>query len=60
MNYEDITTLVIALGFGLLIGMQREKTQNKLAGVRTFSLLSILGVFSGFLTRDLDNPLFFL
>ena len=56
MNYEDITTLAIALGFGLLIGMQREKTHNKLAGVRTFSLLSILGVFSGFLTRDLDNP----
>ena len=56
MNYEDITTLAIALGFGLLIGMQREKTQNRLAGVRTFSLLSILGVFSGFFTRDLDNP----
>lgn len=56
MNYEDITTLGIALGFGLLIGMQREKTQNKLAGVRTFSLLSLLGVFSGFFTRDLDNP----
>lgn len=56
MNYEDITTLGIALGFGLLIGMQREKTQNKIAGVRTFSLLSILGVFTGFLTRDLENP----
>ncbi|MEX2349923.1 MAG: MgtC/SapB family protein [Flavobacteriaceae bacterium] len=56
MNYEDITTLAIALGLGLLVGMQREKTGNKLAGVRTFSLLAILGVFSGFLTRDFDNP----
>jgi uncharacterized membrane protein (DUF4010 family) len=56
MNYEYITTLGIALGFGLLIGMQREKTKNRLAGVRTFSLLSILGVFSGFFTRDLANP----
>lgn len=56
MNYDDITTLAIALGFGLLIGLQREKTQNRLAGVRTFSLLSLMGVFSGFFTRDLDNP----
>ncbi len=56
MNYEDITTLAIALGLGLLVGMQREKTNNTLAGVRTFSLLAILGVISGFLTRDFDNP----
>lgn len=56
MNYEDLTTLAIALGLGLLVGMQREKTNNTLAGVRTFSLLAILGVFSGFLTRDFDNP----
>lgn len=56
MYYEDITTLAIALGLGLLVGMQREKTNNTLAGVRTFSLLAILGVFAGFLTRDLNNP----
>lgn len=56
MNYEDITTLAIAFGLGLLVGMQREKTNNTLAGVRTFSLLAILGVVSGFLTRDFDNP----
>lgn len=56
MNYEDITTLAIAFGLGLLVGMQREKTNNTLAGVRTFSLLAILGVFSGFLTREFENP----
>lgn len=56
MNYEDITTLAIALGLGLLVGMQREKTNNILAGVRTFSLLAVLGVLSGFLTRDFENP----
>ncbi|SRR6056297_2897713 len=55
MNYEDIITLGIALGLGLLVGMQREKTNNKLAGVRTFTLLAILGAFSGFITRDFDN-----
>ena len=56
MNYEDITTLAIALGLGLLVGMQREKINNILAGVRTFSLLAVLGVLSGFLTRDFENP----
>lgn len=56
MNYADLTTLGIALGLGMLIGLQRQRTDNKMAGVRTFTLISILGVISGFLTRDLDNP----
>lgn len=56
MNNADLTTLGIALGLGMLIGLQRQRTDNKMAGVRTFTLISILGVISGFLTRDLDNP----
>ncbi len=56
MNYTDLTTLGIAFGLGSTIGLQRQHTDNKMAGVRTFTLISILGVVSGFLTRDLDNP----
>ena len=56
MNYDDLTTLGIAFGIGLLIGLQREHTDNKMAGVRTFTLIAVLGVVSGFLTRDFDNP----
>ncbi|WP_044402645.1 MgtC/SapB family protein [Lacinutrix sp. Hel_I_90] len=56
MNYDDLTTLGIAFGLGLLVGMQREKTNNHMAGVRTFTLISILGVMAGFLTRAYDNP----
>tara|TARA_R100000935_G_scaffold38680_1_gene59986 strand:+ start:94000 stop:95271 length:1272 start_codon:yes stop_codon:yes gene_type:complete len=56
MNYEDLITLGIAFGLGMLIGLQRQHTDNKMAGVRTFTLIAILGVVSGFLTRDLDNP----
>lgn len=57
MNYEDLTTLGIAFGLGLLVGMQREKhNKDKIAGVRTFTLISILGVVAGFLTRLYDNP----
>ncbi|QNJ97912.1 MgtC/SapB family protein [Constantimarinum furrinae] len=56
MNYEDLITLGIAFGLGLLVGLQREKSDNHMAGVRTFTLISILGVVSGFLSREYDNP----
>lgn len=57
MNYEDLTTLGIAFGLGLLVGMQREKhNKDQIAGVRTFTLISVLGVVAGFLTRLYDNP----
>jgi len=56
MDYQDIATLGIAFGLGLLVGLQREVSGKKLAGVRTFSLISLLGAIAGFLTRDLGNP----
>ncbi|TXD85494.1 MgtC/SapB family protein [Subsaximicrobium wynnwilliamsii] len=56
MNYQDLTTLGIALGLGLLVGLQRERTDNHMAGVRTFMLISILGVMAGFLAKVYDNP----
>ncbi|WP_027125761.1 MgtC/SapB family protein [Gelidibacter mesophilus] len=57
MNYEDLTTLGIAFGLGLLVGMQREKhNKDQIAGVRTFTLISVLGVVAGFLTKLYDNP----
>lgn len=56
MNYPDLITLGIAFGMGLLVGLQREKTDHEMAGVRTFTLIAILGVIAGFLTRDFKNP----
>jgi uncharacterized membrane protein (DUF4010 family) len=56
MNYDDLTTLGIAFGLGLLVGLQRQKTEHEMAGVRTFTLISILGVMAGFLTREYNNP----
>lgn len=53
---EDLITLGIALGLGMLIGLQRERTDNKIAGVRTFTLIALLGVVAGLLTREFDNP----
>lgn len=56
MNYDDLITLGIAFGLGLLVGLQREKSNHEMAGVRTFTLIAILGVVSGFITRDFGNP----
>lgn len=56
MNYEDIITLAIAVGLGMLVGLQRQKSDHEMAGVRTFTLISIMGVISAFLARDYGNP----
>jgi len=56
MNYDDIITLGISFGLGLLVGLQRETTNNKMAGVRTFTLITILGTLTGFLSVEFNNP----
>lgn len=55
MEYEDLITLGISLGLGMLVGLQREHTHHKVAGVRTFTLIAVLGSMAGFLSRDLNN-----
>lgn len=56
MDYNDIITLAIAFGLGLIVGLQRQKSDHEMAGVRTFTLISIMGVISAFLARDYGNP----
>ena len=41
--------LGIALGLGLLVGLQRERTDPRLAGFRTFPLVTVLGTLGGLL-----------
>lgn len=55
MNYLDLITLGISFGLGLLVGLQRERSELKIAGVRTFTLTAILGTMAGFLARDFEN-----
>ncbi len=43
--------LAIALGLGLLVGMQRERAAAPLAGFRTFALAAVLGTLCGQLGR---------
>jgi uncharacterized membrane protein (DUF4010 family) len=41
--------LGVALGLGLLVGLQRERVASRLAGVRTFPLVTVLGSFAAML-----------
>src|SRR5215831_3863353 len=41
--------LGISLGIGLLIGLQRERTEPRLGGIRTFPLIALFGTFCGLL-----------
>ncbi len=43
--------LGIALGLGLLVGLQRESAASSLAGVRTFPLVTVLGTICGLLSQ---------
>jgi hypothetical protein len=54
-DYADPTALLLrlglALGLGLLIGLQRQRTKARLAGIRTFPLVTILGAACGVLAK---------
>jgi uncharacterized membrane protein (DUF4010 family) len=47
--------LGIAVGLGLLVGLQRERARSELAGLRTFPLITMLGVICGMLGATLGG-----
>lgn len=47
--------LWISLALGLLVGIQREWALDRLAGVRTFSMISLLGTLSAILAERLGS-----
>ncbi|MFN0129746.1 MAG: MgtC/SapB family protein [Verrucomicrobiales bacterium] len=52
---ELVKSLGTALGLGLLVGLQREWVQNRVAGIRTFALLTLFGAMSGLLGLAVDS-----
>lgn len=44
--------LGVALGLGLLVGLQREHKASRLAGIRTFPLVTLLGTISAYLAQS--------
>ena len=49
---EVFVTLGLSLGLGLLIGLQRERAEARLGGIRTFPLISLFGTVCGFLALN--------
>ena len=49
---STFSSLGIALGLGLLVGLQREQVATQLAGLRTFALITVLGTICGFLATN--------
>ena len=39
--------LAVALGLGLLVGLQRERVDSAIAGIRTFALITLFGAVAG-------------
>lgn len=52
---EPFLGLGIALGLGLLVGLQRQHAGSPIAGVRTFALITLLGAAAGLL-HPLTGP----
>lgn len=48
----DLQALAIGLGLGLLVGVQRTWSDHPEAGVRTFALVTLLGVLTAMLARS--------
>jgi uncharacterized membrane protein (DUF4010 family) len=49
-----LARLALAAGLGLLVGLQRERA-SRLAGLRTFSLITLFGFLSGMLSSPLGG-----
>lgn len=49
---EHVLGLLLAIGLGLLVGLQREWVPGKPIGLRSFALISAIGGMSGILAED--------
>ena len=63
MDYSVITSIVIALLLGFMIGMQRTlsilpEAEHSFAGSRTFALIALAGYLSGLIGETVDGFIF--
>jgi uncharacterized membrane protein (DUF4010 family) len=57
MDLALLHNLAIALGLGLLVGFERQRTAPEMAGVRTFALITMLGALMGTLAQTFGGGL---
>lgn len=55
MDYSLLQNLAIALGLGLLVGLQREAGPPHIAGIRTFALIPLFGWLCAHLSGQLGG-----
>ena len=53
---EYLPQFITSLGIGLLIGLERERTPSAKAGLRTFTLVALLGTLAAMLSEKIDLP----
>lgn len=49
MQYDLLQTIAISLGLGLLVGLQRQHDESRIAGIRTFPLITLFGTITALL-----------
>jgi len=47
MELSLVYQILVAVALGLLVGLQRQRAASRLAGIRTFPIIALLGVFCG-------------
>ncbi len=47
MDPALVTSVALAIGLGLLVGLERQWSHERIAGIRTFPLVTLLGVLAG-------------
>lgn len=57
MDYHLFKVLGISLGLGLLVGMQREFDDHKMAGIRTFTLVTLFGSVMALVAQHFEEGL---
>ena len=56
MTVTVLGDLAVALGLGLLVGLQRERAAGTVAGIRTFALIALAGAVLVLARRELFLP----
>jgi len=55
MHPNLVLDLLLALGLGLLVGLQREWSKSEIGGIRTFPLITVFGALAGILAGYLGD-----
>jgi uncharacterized membrane protein (DUF4010 family) len=55
LSTDQLEAFVVALGIGLLIGLERERVASARAGLRTFGLVGLFGALTAFLGQHLGS-----